>query len=191
GEKLLLVKQGMQIMLTETFKSNYKMLNEDCASMNFKESLEYAERFGEFYKINLLPTKNTSDSVFFNFSYATKEMVQVVSCGENYRISSSKTMRAIKQENEFKKNDLAPLKLLYKLYLLDRFFYLKSIFGAKEGNTIALESGDKILLTSEGIHFINTSAEIHQEYTRVLNVERDLSEFLKRIKDGSIAVNQN
>ncbi|KAI5152151.1 hypothetical protein ENBRE01_2606, partial [Enteropsectra breve] len=41
GEKLLLVKQGMQIMLTETFKSNYKMLNEDCASMNFKESLEY------------------------------------------------------------------------------------------------------------------------------------------------------
>lgn len=184
GEELVINIDDVNILITDVVKTNYKFLTEDCKTMNLTDAFEYVCKFNTLYKFNLNPFLFYKNKVIFDFHNILDDKLVITSLDRfRYKIVAENVPIADLPEI-FSKNDEKVLKMIYKIFLANRFVLLRKYFNSfvKENNFIDIGNGKSISLTAEGLKFTGTDKIQDDKMTRMLNTDRVIFKHLNTDK---------
>lgn len=184
-----IVLQFLQIRVEARTRvtTNVKELTDDLSQFNTTEALEYIRRFAIFYTNHLLPTFCTHHKIYIDLSNFIDEVVEITAVDDGYAITGPKTLKVSKAPKIFAMNDMKVFHVLQKIFLTDRFIFLKKNFEMpgvnSTPNEIHLNGGRRMYLTQEGIKFVSGNLLVDERITNALNFERDFKIFLQNINN--------
>jgi len=172
------IKASIDSGATPLVETSIKELTEDIRQLSLATAFDYIKRFAVFYTHHLIPTVSTPGRICFDLTNFLDEVVEITAVEDGYAITGPKTLKISKAPQVFRMNDTKVFHVLYKIFLTDRFIFLKKSFEQPGGSTgsdeIQLDKQRRIYLTQEGIKFVGSDSKVDLRITNALNFERDI-----------------